>query len=140
MKKQKAIYQLLTNVLLWLCVVVVTGVIYFIRGNSPASPFPLHEVTRFIDFWLLFTVAAAGLLLFAGFSIARQRSASEKDKERADYFADLVLDEGASVLYNFGSLLAACVTVGASAWYLIVTLFCYGVGYYLKPNDDELSA
>lgn len=136
MKKKTACYQLITNILLWLCVVVVTGVIYFIRGNSPTSPFPLHEVTKFIDFWLLFTVAAAGVVLFSGFSIVGQRSSGEKDKERAIYFAELVLDEIGSAFYNFGSLLAACVTVGASVWYLLATVFFYVVGYYLKSNDN----
>lgn len=136
MKKKKAFYQLLTNILLWLCVAVVTGIIHFIRGNSAASPFPLSEIAKFIDPWLLFTVSVAGLLLFSAFCIVRQRSSNEKNKENADYFADLALDEIASALYNFGSLLATCVAVGLSPWYLFATPICYATGYYLKSNDS----
>lgn len=135
MMKKTATYQLITNLLLWLAVVIVTAGFNFVRGAPVDKPFPVEAITKFIDGWLVATIVIAGFLVFGLFSIIGKRSKKADDKKRADDYSELVLDEMASALYNFGSLLVACVTVGASPWYLLGTIGCYWFGYYLKPHD-----
>lgn len=135
MMKKTATCQLIANFLLWLAVVPVTAGFDFVRGFPIDKPFPIDAITKFIDGWLVATIVIAGFIVFGLFSIIGKRSNKLDNQRRADEYSDLALDEIASALYNFGSLLIACVLAGATKWYLVGTICCYGVGYYLKPHD-----
>jgi hypothetical protein len=136
--KKTAAYQLATNFLLWLAFIGITVGFKFLRGQDLSKPFPTDTLTKFIDGWLVATVIISGFLVFGLFSIFAKRLNKKDDRRRSDEYAELALDEIASALYNFGSLLFACIVVGASPWYLLGTISCYWIGYYLKPHDAPL--
>lgn len=135
--KKTATYQLMTNVLLWLAVLIVTIVFDAVKGVSINQPFPVVAIAKSIDVWLVASVLIAGFVVFGLFSIVGKRSKKPDDQRRANEYSELALDEIASALYNFGSLLLVCVFGGVTAWYLIGTILCYGIGYYLKPHDID---
>ncbi|MBK0115339.1 MULTISPECIES: hypothetical protein [Delftia] len=135
MKKHKALYQLGANLLMWLCMPVVIGGLSMARGGSPTSPFPKEEFLKLVEPSQLFMLLGAGLLFFLVLSIIRHKSKNEEDQKRAFYFAELGLDEMASALYSFGSILLVSVFLGATLWYILAAISCYGVGLYFKPSE-----
>ncbi len=129
---QPATKQLVSNILLWLSVVLVVGIIHIFKGNDINSPFPVGELTRLIEPKLLAYVLFAGFAVFLIFSLIRHKSTDTAKQNRTAEFAGLALDEIGSALFNFGSLLMVCVFVGSTYWYIAAGLGCYSVGLYLK--------
>ena len=134
--KEKATFQIFTNFLLWLTVGGATALLYGIQANSPTAKFPVEAITSFIDLRQFLTVCFAGFVLFGLFALIRHKSVKADDDKRAKYFADLALDEWASAIINFGSLILVCVVLGATKLYLIAVVVCYFFAYYLKPNEQ----
>lgn len=135
MNRDHALKQLLLNVSLWICVGFVIGFGHVFVGNSINSPFPIHELTKLIDIRFFIEVLVAGCLLFFLVSLVSHKSKSAAVKNEGASLSDLVLDEMASVLYNFGSLLLITVYIGASNWFIPVSFCCYLVGVFFKKGD-----
>ncbi|ENM5744209.1 hypothetical protein V9N60_003577 [Vibrio metoecus] len=130
-----AVKQLIANLMLWLCVVIVIGVFHQIRGNDYSSPFPTDELVKLINISLLMYLFIAGGIVFTMFSFIRHRSSNREEELRSTEFASLSLDEIGSAFYNFGSLLIAAVAAGADSIYIVGALVSYLFGLYLKwPN------
>ena len=132
--KEKATFQILTNLLLWLAVGSLTYFAFALGLNANSKKFPLEEITAFIDAKQIVILFIACFVLFGLFALIGHKSTSDDDKKRAKYFSDLALDEWASAIINFGSLLLVCLTLGASKLYFVPVLICYAIGYYLKPE------
>lgn len=105
------------------------------RGGSPTAPFPKEEFLKLVEPSQLFMFLGAGFLFFLVLAIIRHKSDKEEDQKRAFYFADLGFNEMASALYSFGSILLVSVFLGATVWYVLAAIVCYGVGLYLKPSE-----
>jgi len=133
--KEKATFQIITNMLLWLAAGLTTLLLFATKTNSPTAKFPVAEITSFIDGRQFITLFVAGFIVFGMFSLMRHKSIKEEDDKRAKYFAELALDEWASAIINFGSLLFTCIALGATPLYLVAAFCCYLLGYYLKPNE-----
>ena len=132
-RKPAAIEQLITIALLWFCVVILTAVLFAYTGAAANDPFPVKEITRFLDWQQLIILAAASAALFAAFKAVGHRSSTDS-RRRSDEYADLALDEIAGALFHFGSLPFVCAAVGASRWYFALTVAMWWVVYKLKPT------
>ena len=137
MRKKKAIWQLLTVILLWFCVVAGTMIAFAIREGGNRS-FPVSEIEKFVAFPQLVSLGAGGVLLFLLFKAFGHRGPDD-ERRRGDFFADLALDEMGSALYHLGSLSFVCGIFGASHWYFILALASLFLGYKLKlPEPQDL--
>ena len=130
--KTKALYQLFANVQLWL---VVLAIIAFRSYKPGVQIFDVTRVTKLIDIELVLTVLGAGFILFAIYALIRQRSAKTDDKKRAEDFSELALDEIASAMYNFGSILVIVTIAGGPIWYMLIGIPVYIVGLFFKATD-----
>ena len=134
-----AIQQLFVVILLWLFAGLITGVLFLLRGAELTAPFPVKDLTKFIDWEQLGVFAASAVCLFAFFKWFGHRGKTD-DLRRSDQYADLALDEIGSVLYHFGALLIVCAIVGAAKWYLPLGLLFWYVGYRFKPLAQPVPA
>lgn len=136
LSKKKAIYQGIANLLMWVCVPIVLGLRELAKGTDPKKPFPKDELLKLVEPTQLFIFLAAGAIYFFLFAVIRHKSKKKDEQDRATFYADLGFDEMASALYGFGSVLLVCVFIGAPWWYVLISIACYIVGYYLKPEDE----
>lgn len=130
--KKKALYQLFANAQLWM---VVLAIIAFRSYRPGAQIFDVTTVTKLIDVELVLTVLGAGAVLFAIYALIRQRSEETDDKKRAEDFSELALDEIASAMYNFGSILVIVTLAGGPIWYLLIGILVYICGLFFKATD-----
>lgn len=135
MLNNKKIYQIMASLLVWSCVPIAIGVLSLARGGSPTAPFPKEEFLKFVEPNQLCLFLVAGFLFFMVMAFIRHKSKKEEEQKRAFFFADLVLSEMGSALYSFGSILMVSVFLGATFWYILAALLCYGLGSYLKPSE-----
>ena len=134
--KKKAIYQALANLLMWFCVPIVLGLREWAKGTAPKTPFPKDELLKLVEPTQLLIFLAAGAIYFSLFAFIRHTSRKKDEQDRATFFADLGFDEMASALFSFGSVLLVCAFIGAPWWYALISIVCYGVGYFLKPEEE----
>lgn len=134
-KKSRAIEQLLTIIFIWMAMVIVRAGILYIQGVDAKTPFPVDELTQFIDLKLLGSFTAAGLIVFAAFKAFGHR-ANATERKNSDYYADLALDEIGGVLYNFGALIAVCAYLGAEKLFWLAVPVFWFVGYKLKSCES----
>jgi hypothetical protein len=114
---------------------VVLAIIAFRSYRPGAQIFDVTTVTKLIDVELVLTVLGAGAVLFAIYALIRQRSEETDDKKRAEDFSELALDEIASAMYNFGSILVIVTLAGGPIWYLLIGILVYICGLFFKATD-----
>lgn len=134
--KTTAFYQMGANFLMWLCVPVVFIAISSVQTGSIDLRFPKDDLAKLVEPSQLFTFLAAGALYCLAFAIVRYMSTRVADQKNAAYFAGLAIDEIASALFSFGSVLTVCAIIGAAGWYYLAAgLVCFTLGYFLKPRE-----
>lgn len=132
--KSKALYQLLTNLLIWFFVPIVTDGLAMIKSGSVDRPLPTAELIKLVEPIQLIIFLSAGAIPFFSLALISHKSTNQHTQKRAKEINNFGLDEMASSLYSFGSLLMVCTWLGAPPWYAAASLTSYGVGYYLKPE------
>lgn len=101
-----------------------------------SSPFPKDAFLKLIEPVQLLTFLSAGVVFYAFMALMRHKNSKQSEQDRAHFFADLGLDEMASTLFSFGSILLTGVLIGSTRWYVLAAIFCYAIGYYLKPSEQ----
>lgn len=134
--KEKAVFQIVVNILVWLAFGGVSIAVFSLRGHSLAEKFPIKEITSLVSVAGFIILACAGVIVFGIFAFLRHKSKNAKDDQRAKYFCTLAIDECASVVLNFGSLLFLCAFLGAGFAYVAVAIVCFLLAYYLKESDQ----
>ena len=132
--KSKALHQLLANLSMWFCFVIVIVGLETTKSGFAKIPFPTSELLKLVELSQLLMFLGAGAIFFLILAFIRHKSTDQHTQKRAQKIADFGLDEMASSLYSFGSLLMVCTWLGAPLWYAAAALTSYGVGYYLKPE------
>jgi|GEM_PF-4729827 len=79
--KEKATFQILTNLLLWLAVGSLTYFAFALGLNANSKKFPLEEITAFIDAKQIVILFIAGFVLFGLFALIGHKSTSDDDKK-----------------------------------------------------------
>jgi hypothetical protein len=136
LKKKKALYQLIGNFFLWTC---VCAVFFVVKTSSEGMSFSVKSMQEFLKFadpkqlGYLFSGAA---IFFGVLKFIEHKTNGIEEKKNANYFADIALDELASGIYTFGSIILVGAVLGENWLIGLIGIVCYVVGYWLKPSDN----